>query len=246
MLSVDYNVYRYLDQQLRTLAVKASTIIYRGALVGLDRASGYARPLQEGDQCQGLAYEQCDNSNGNNGDRDVILFAQGDFEFSLYGIKKTDIGSPIFAIDDNTLILTGGYGSYIGKVIGVPAKNRVIVRLDIQQYPSQTIVCPLIVSTEKSTYQTLAAFPVSVVITKILVWFDPPPIGCYLNIGFREPDPDDIVDNFNLSTLKSGVPANMPILQHKVPANTIIYASIDITRKYSNNGGISISYYPLP
>lgn len=53
-LSADANVNRYVDQQLRTLAVKASTTIYRGSLVGVDRANGYARALDAGDQFQGL------------------------------------------------------------------------------------------------------------------------------------------------------------------------------------------------
>ena len=246
-LSSDVNVKRYLDQQLRTLAVKAATTIYRGGLVGLDRASGYVRPLQAGDQFQGLAYEQCDNSSGSNGDREVILFTQGDFESSLSGASKTDIGRPVFASDDNTLTLSGGNASYIGQIIDVPANGQIIVRIDPQKRLTHTITVPLSSQTDSDTSNPVAAFGTKVVIVKAQVWFETKPDAGSLNVGTDNSDPDEIVDNFNLTTLTNGSPSNLTLVGTTVAANTRIWAKVSAaTSSAGVGGGLSIEYYPLP
>ncbi len=246
-LSNDVNVNRYLDQQLRTLAVKASTIIYRGGLVGLDRSSGYVRPLVAGDQFQGLAYEQCDNSSGSNGDREVIIFTQGDFEFALSGADKTDIGRPVFASDDNTLVLSGANASYIGRIIDVPASGQIIVRIDPQNRFTHTITVPLASQTGSDTSNPVGAFGMRVVIVKAQVWFETKPDNGYLNVGTDSADPDDIVDNFNLTTLSDGVPSNLTLVGTTVNANTRIWAKVSAASSSAGvGGGLSIEYYPLP
>src|SRR5947209_7224762 len=79
-LSANRDLPRFVDQELRALKVKAAAHIYKGGFVGIDRASGYARPLTGGDLFAGVAYEEADNSSGSNGDIACRVYTQGDFQ----------------------------------------------------------------------------------------------------------------------------------------------------------------------
>ena|GEM_PF-5219546 len=76
-LTANREVDHYVDQELRTVKVAAAAHIYKGALVGL--TGGYARGLVAGDTFVGLAYEECDNSGGSDGDKSVRVYTVGDF-----------------------------------------------------------------------------------------------------------------------------------------------------------------------
>lgn len=246
-LSADVNVNRYVDQQLRTLAVKASTTIYRGSLVGIDRSGGYARPLQSTDQFQGLAYEQCDNSSGANGDREVTLFTQGDFEFSLAGATKTAIGRPAFATDENTLTLSGGSASYLGQIVDVPTTGTVIVRIDPQRRLTQTVAAPLASSTSAATSNGVGCFSTAVVVVKAQTWFETKPDAGALDVGTDAADPDEIVDAFDLTTLTNGTASNLTLAGTNLAANTRLWAKVgQATSTAGVGGGLSVEYFPLP
>ena len=246
-LSSDVNVNRYLDQQLRTLAVKGSTTIYRGGLVGLDRASGYVRELNAVDQFQGLAYEQCDNSSGSNGDREVIVFTQGDFEFSLAGAAKTDIGKPVFASDDNTLTLSGASASYIGMIVDVPSSGQIIVRLDPQRRLTHTITVPLNSQVGSATSNPVACFSTAAVIVKAQTWFETAPDAGTLDVGTDNSDPDEIVDNFDLSSLTDHQASTLTLAGTSVSANMRLWAKVGGASSSAGvGGGLSIEYFNLP
>ena len=138
-LTANLEVDHYLDQELRTYKVAATTTIYKGALVGL-KSDGYARGLVAGDKLVGLAYEKIDNSAGSDGDKSVRVFTIGDFQLTLTGATIAHLGAPVFATADGTLALTTSAGaSYVGTVIDVPATNTIILRLDTQHRAVQTI-----------------------------------------------------------------------------------------------------------
>ncbi len=126
-LSANREVDRYVDQELRALPVKGSSVVYKGAFVGLD--GGFARPLNAGDDFAGIAYEQCDNGSGSDGDKTVRVFTQGDFEHALTGAARANNGAVLYASDDGTLTTTATDNSAIGRQIDVPSSNKVIVRL---------------------------------------------------------------------------------------------------------------------
>jgi len=246
-LSTDMNLNRYVDQQLRTLAVKAGAVIYRGALVGLDRSSGYARPLAASDQFQGLAYERCDNAMGANGDREVILFTQGDFDFALAGAMRTHIGRPVFATDDNTLTLSGAAAAYIGQIIDVPASGRVIVRIDPLRRLTQTLTVRLESQAANPTANPIGAFSTPIVVVRAVAWFETKPDAGALDVGTDSDDPDEIVDNFNLTTLTNHQPATLTLAGTTVAANTRLWARVSgATTTPGTGGGLAIEYFPLP
>jgi hypothetical protein len=246
-LSTDLNLNRYVDQQMRTLAVKGGTFIYRGALVGLDRSIGYVRPLQATDQFQGIAYEQCDNLAGANGTHEVTLFTRGDFELALTGAARTHIGRPVFATDDNTLTLSGASASYVGQILDVPVSGRIILRIDPLRRLTGTVAANVESKAGVATTNAVAVFSTPVVVIKATVWFETKPDSGILDVGTDDTDPDEIVDAFNLTTLANHVPSNLTLAGTQVAANTRIWAKVSAASSAAGvGGGLAIEYFNLP
>jgi len=93
----------------------ATDIIYEGSAVG-DNASGYARPLNAGDKFLGFCLEQCDNSTGAAGAKNVWLRVKGQVQLAVGSLAITDVGKAVYASDDATFTLTESTNSYIGTV----------------------------------------------------------------------------------------------------------------------------------
>lgn len=85
--------------------------------------------MQAGDPFIGIAYEEIDNSSGSNGDESVRTFTQGDFEHALSGAAVTNNRAAIYASDDETLTTTSTDNSLVGYQMGVPASNKIVLRL---------------------------------------------------------------------------------------------------------------------
>jgi hypothetical protein len=126
-LTANREVDRYVDQELRTVPVKANTRIYKGALVGL--TSGYARGLVAGDAFAGIAYEEMDNTGGADGAVSVRVFTLGDFDHALASASRANNGAAVYASDDATLTLTASGNSLVGRQVDVPASGRIVLRL---------------------------------------------------------------------------------------------------------------------
>lgn len=127
-LTANRDVDRYVDQDVRSFAVAASTHIYKGSLVGL--SSGYARPLEAGDTCVGIAYEEADNTAGSAGDVSIRVCTQGDFQHTLAGAAVTNIGDAVYASADDTLTFTSTDNSFVGVCAGLPKANTIVLRLN--------------------------------------------------------------------------------------------------------------------
>jgi hypothetical protein len=120
---------RYVDQEIRTLPVKASAHLYKGAFVGLEAATGLARPLVGGDPFAGVAYEEADNTGGADGAICVRVFTLGDFDHPLSGVTRASNGALLYASADNALSLTSSGNSLVGRQVDVPGTNRVVLRI---------------------------------------------------------------------------------------------------------------------
>lgn len=92
-----------------SIPVAASTNIYQGTLVYIN-ASGYADDdtATGVNAFAGIAISQADNSSGSNGDIEVEVWTEGNFELTGSGFAQTDVGMPIYADDNYTLSLTLG------------------------------------------------------------------------------------------------------------------------------------------
>jgi hypothetical protein len=139
-LTASRNVDRYVDQELRTLRVKGTTKLYRGAIVGLTSA-GYARGLVAGsDVFCGISYEEMDNSAGADGAKVVRVYTLGDFEHAVSGAVQGDVGRPVFASADDTLTFVAAGNSYVGIVQDFVSSGVVIVRIDPQRRAVKTVI----------------------------------------------------------------------------------------------------------
>jgi len=246
-LSANTNIDRYIDQQLRSLKVKQSAHVYRGAMVGLDRSGGYVRPLTAGDLFVGIAYGESDNSSGADGDREATVFTQGDFEMALAGAAKTHIGRPVFASDDATLSLVGDGNSYVGTIVDVPAGGRIILRIDPLRRNTRHVSVPLESSTASASSNPVATFGSAIVVLSVRVWFETKPDAGALDVGTDPTDPDEIVDSFDLTTLTNGVAASVSLAGSSVAAGTRIWAKVgQATAQAGVAGGLTLEYVPLP
>lgn len=100
------------------LPVKASTIIYKGSMVGDN--GGYARGLVTSKNASnffGFCNHKADNSGGANGDVMVNILTQGRVVIDLTGLKDTDLGKAVHAIDDATFTLDADDGASSNKVL---------------------------------------------------------------------------------------------------------------------------------
>lgn len=129
-LSANREVKFYASQELIDIPVDDNVDIYKGAFVGINSSTGYARPLTAGDDFLGVAYKQADNTvTGHTaGGIKVRLHQSVDIVHTLSGVSATDIGSVVYASDDGTLTLTSNGNSRIGRIAAVEGTNLVRVR----------------------------------------------------------------------------------------------------------------------
>jgi len=129
-LTADRNLEFYASQELVDIPVDDNVTVYKGALVGRNRSTGYARPLSAGDEFLGVAYRQADNTvTGHTAGGINVRLHQGiDVVHSLSGVTNADIGRVVHASADDTLTLTPTGNSRIGRVVVVESSNVARVR----------------------------------------------------------------------------------------------------------------------
>lgn len=108
----------------------AADIIYEGAAVGAEAASGNARPLVAGDAFLGFAEVNADNSAGGAGAARVRCVKRGAFKLTVAGVVATSVKAKVYASDDDTFTLTVGSNSYIGRVLEFVSAGVAIVEFD--------------------------------------------------------------------------------------------------------------------
>lgn len=130
-LSSDREVVLYATQELVDVPVDDAVCIYKGALVGLNRSTGLARPLVAGDEFLGLSYRRADNTGPGHaaGAVSVRLHQMVDVVHTLAGVTNSDIGREVYASDDSTLTLAPAGNSRVGRVVSVEGANLARVRL---------------------------------------------------------------------------------------------------------------------
>jgi hypothetical protein len=129
-LTADRNVKFYTSQELIDVPVDDSVKLYKGALVGYNRSTGYARPLTAGDDFLGVAYRQADNTIAGHtaGGIHVRLHQSVDIIHTLAGVTTGDVGKDVYASADDTLTLTPTGNSRLGRIVAVEATNTARVR----------------------------------------------------------------------------------------------------------------------
>lgn len=132
-LTANRNLDHFIDQQLCAFAA-ANEHIFKGSLLSFE-SGGYVAPLTAAELFAGIAYKECDNSAGDDGDKDVTAFVQGDFSHTLSGAAITNIGAAIYASADNVLTLTSSGNTFVGYMIGLVEADTIAVRIAPFQTP---------------------------------------------------------------------------------------------------------------
>lgn len=123
-----------VEQEGKLLAFPcvASDIIYKGALVK-HNAAGYLAPCagEAASQFAGIAYEEKDNSAGAAGDIVVRVIQEGCFELPGSGFSQAEVGSQVYATDDNEVTVTEGTGSKqkVGVIVKFISSTKVLVKI---------------------------------------------------------------------------------------------------------------------
>lgn len=100
----------------RSCPVIADTHIYHRTYIGR-QASGYVRPLVAGDDYWGISQGECNNSGGALAAKSAMVEREGLVFDDVAGVTDiTSEGATVYASDDNTLTLTQGSNSEVGKV----------------------------------------------------------------------------------------------------------------------------------
>jgi hypothetical protein len=249
-LTQNVEIGRFVDQELRYYGVLAGAHIFKGAFVGLDRETGYVRPLVAGDPFAGIAYEEIDNSEGDDGDKMIRLFTQGDFQVSLSGAQPSVIGRPVFAVSDDSLSLTNVTGlAYAGMCIAVVDTNVAILRLATfadAQIARQTHT-PLASSTAGATTNPILIAHKPLLILSAEVIFNTAPDQGLLDVGADNSDPDEIVDAFNLAGLTNNVKVILTLADNVVGRDERLWAKVGQADSAAGVGGLlTLNYIELP
>ncbi|MCB9867723.1 MAG: hypothetical protein H6816_13945 [Phycisphaerales bacterium] len=127
-LTANRDVDHYVDQELRRVDVAGGAHLFKGALVEWN-AGGFAQPVTGSGVFAGLAYEEVDNAAGADGAASGRVYTLGDFETALAGAVAADVGRAVYARDDESLTLDPQDAVLVGRVRGVVAPGRIILRL---------------------------------------------------------------------------------------------------------------------
>lgn len=117
--------------------VAATTVIYKNSFVGLN-ATGYltsyvAPAVYTGATATGTAFvgiaQEHITSQTSDGDARCAVQVDGYFDYTLTSTDRVDIGTPVFASDNATLVMVGTSGNFIGHIVGFPGTNLATVKL---------------------------------------------------------------------------------------------------------------------
>lgn len=128
-LTADKEVSRK-DGSIVSHPVSGSVTIYKGALCKIT-AAGYLAPMaaEAGAFMAGVAYESTVNS-GSAGAKVCRVWADGIFELAGTGFAQSDVGSSVYASDDQTVSTTQGSNEIlVGKIVSFISSTKVAVKI---------------------------------------------------------------------------------------------------------------------
>lgn len=121
-----------IEKHRRLLSGKmAAEKIFKGALVKINAAGYIAKQAAEANAHNGgIAYEQVDNSAGSAGDKEIKVLREGIFKLSGSGFSQADVGSTVYASDDQTVSTTQGTNEVaVGEIVEVISATEIYVDL---------------------------------------------------------------------------------------------------------------------
>jgi len=249
-LTANREINRYVDQALRAYRVAGGAHVFKGAFVGLNRSTGYARALASGDAFVGIAYEETDATGASNGDKSVRVFTQGDFLLAVTGTVITSIGRPVFVSGDDALSLTLAAGvARVGRCIDVPSDGTAIVRIETLEDAQEVRYAnvPLASLTSGSTTNPVMITHKPCVILSAEVIFNTKPDVGNLDVGVGNTTPNEIVSAFNLASLTNNTKSSLTLAGSAVAAGARVWARVGAATSTAGVGGLlTLRYVEMP
>lgn len=249
-LSANRELNRFVDQELRAYEVALAEHVFKGSLVGVHRATGYARTLVAGDVFVGVAYEEADNSEGANGSISVRVYTQGDFILPVADASQALVGAPVFAADDESVtVLPSAGATPVGTLIDYLGADSGIVRIlpGIGQVCEHAVAVPLASSTAAATTNPVLITQRAIKIVSIQVSFNTKPDQGALDVGTDNSDPDELVDAFDLASLNNNAPQALTLAGRDVAKNFRIWARVGQAGSTAGVGGLlTVRFVELP
>jgi hypothetical protein len=119
------------DGDRRSYPVEESTRIYQGTLVYVN-AAGYACDVTATgvNAFVGIAAGEANNTSGADGDIEVEVYTEGDFELTLTGGAQTEVGMPVYGDDNYACVVSLGATSVrIGTIVRHVSSTKAIVSI---------------------------------------------------------------------------------------------------------------------
>ncbi len=249
-LTANRELNRYVDQELRAFPVLQSTHIYKGALVGIERQTGYVRGLVSGDVFAGIAYEEANNGSGPSGAMSVRLYTQGDFVLPAANASRALTGMAVHATsDESTDVVPSQGGSLCGIMLASSGANSAIVRINPMAGPQveHAVQVPLQSLTSSATTNSVMITQRAIRLVGIDVCFNTVPDQGNLDVGTHASDPDEMVDAFDLSTLSANTPSTMALASTIFGDGLRVWAKVGQASSTAGVGGVlSVRYIELP
>lgn len=119
------------DSEMQDYPVLASATIYKGGMV-VDKGDGYASAgiYGSGYKLLGVAVENGDNSDGDNGDVWVRVYKTGSYVFTKPDAAQTDVSTLVYVADDQTVGSSTTNSVEAGYVVEYLTSTTVRVRID--------------------------------------------------------------------------------------------------------------------
>jgi len=128
MAALTKDTFRVLEVgDVNGLPVKAGVNLYHNAAVGVEAATGYARPLIAGDLWAGWVAETVDNTSGSDGAVNVKTEVNRNIVLNVTGVVITSFGANVYASSDNDFTLTSTSNTLIGTVKRFVSAGKAVV-----------------------------------------------------------------------------------------------------------------------
>lgn len=119
------------QREQNDLPVLAAATIYAGSVVSESAGTGFAKAMATGEVFMGIAARGADNASGANGDKKVLVYQKGTLVADVVGVTgEGDYGAAVYAVDDETLTLTAGSNTQIGKITRFVSGTKVAIRFE--------------------------------------------------------------------------------------------------------------------
>lgn len=111
--------------------VGANKHVYAGSLVQIDDTTGLAEPATNAGSKSfaGVSVGEAANNPGNAGAKEVRVVRKDTHLFNKASAVQADVGKEAYAVDDQTVALSGS-GPKVGKIVGIEDSSHVWIAIE--------------------------------------------------------------------------------------------------------------------